>query len=632
MNTKIYAAATLTLMATSPFARAQTIPLPTGNQFSLWNTGVTGTIETTFTGGLTVRTNNPDPRLYGTSFGSSGNLKGGLAQGDVNDDGDLNYRKGSIVDSPLKMFSRLKLEDRNYSVVVSTRAFVDPSLLNEDVPQGNFPNGYQANASLSDRGFTALNKFDNIVPWEAYATGTWSVDKNILTLSAGREAVNWSKALFFVDASHISPLDITSLNEPGVLTDREADIPIGVIDANYKLVDGLEFEGFWQFEQRNDNLPACGTFYSVLDIGFDPSCAGVNGNVFLSIDGAKLPASAAAYDTDGYSAANGYEIRRSSDLSAGSAEQGGVAVRYHLAPVGVDMSLYFVNLESRVPLFDAHTNVNGSIKPPNAALLALGAPLSYAGTVSALQDLNYNFDYPGNIRTVGFNATGSIYAWKTSVEVEYTDNLPVQLNAPDVLTGALGAGPDAHRVIPGVDEFFQSYDRLHVVKADVNTFRIIPSMLHAEALVLLAELQYQGITNLPPLSDSRYGRGFEYGYSTNGLPGCLATTSPGAGLSSGCFNNGFDTPSAFGYRLHAALVYAIGNFTVTPSLLWLHDVSGYSADSLIIQNRRLLSPGIDWSWKKRFFGGTSYTHEFNASTFDTSKDRDYVKVYAGVNF
>ena len=634
MNTRMYTAAALALVAASPFARSQTIPLPAGDQFSLWNSGITGTLETTVTGGVTVRTNNPDPRLIGTSFGSNGQPKGGLAQADVNDDGDLNYRKGSVAGAPIKLFSRLKLDDGNYGVVVSTRALVDPSLLSGDVPQGNDPNGYRANTPLSDSGFNALNRFANIVPWEAYATGNWPVGKSALTLSAGREAMDWSKALFFVDASHISPLDLTALNEPGVLTDREVNIPVGVIDAKYKLADGLEFEGFWQFEERKDNLPACGTFYSVVDIGFDPTCGGVNANVFLGINAARLPASAAAYDTDGYSAANGYQIPRSRDTTTGSASQGGLAIRYHLAPADVDMSLYFLNLESRVPLLSAHTDVNpNGSKAPIASLLALGAPLSYAATVPLLRNINYNFEYPSNIRTLGFNATGSIYGWKTSAELEYTDNLPVQLNPDDVLTGIVaGVGPSVRRIVPGVDAYLQGYDRVHSVKADINTLRIIPSVLHAQALVLLAELQYEGITDLPPLSDTRYGRGFLYGYSTNGLPGCPYTVSPGSGLASGCFNQGYDTPNAVGYRLRAALIYQLGNFGLQPSLLWLHDLSGYSADSLIIQNRRSISPAIDWSWKKRFFGGTSYTHEFNASTYDTSKDRDYVKVYVGVNF
>ncbi len=626
--------AALFLSATVP-VYAQTIPLPTGETVNLGSSGITANLASTATGGVAIRTSNPDPTLIGSSFGSNGKPKGGVTTGDATDNGDINYRKGDVFDAPIKLFSRLTLTDGAYSVVVSTRAWVDPALETGDVSNGNGPNGFQYNQPLGDNGLTQLNKFANIVPWEAYATAKWPLGKDALTVSVGREAVDWSKALYFIDYAHIAPFDITALNEPGALTDREVNIPTGLLSAKYKLAAGLSVEGFYQLEQREDNLPACGTFSSVVNIGVDPGCAGVTDNAFTSVNAKYLPASAAVWDTASYSLANGDVIPRIGDTTPGAHEQGGVAVRYHLAPANLDMSLYFLNLESRLPFVAVNTDVNPSAsKAPNAGLLAAGAPVGYAGLATVLKNQSYHYDYPGNIRTVGFNAATTLLGWKVAGEVEYIDNQPLQVNTPDILSAVLGA-PNliANRLQPGTNATFKSVDQHHEATVDVNFIRVLPHVLRARALVLLAEFRYQGVMDLPPLSEVRYGRSFAFGSSADGTQGCLATESPQAQDISGCFNKGFVTSNAVAYRLRAALSYAVGSgFSVSPSLLWSHDVSGYSADGQILQNRRIIKAAVDWAWKKKVFGGVSAVYQVNASTYNVQRDRDYVELYAGVNF
>jgi hypothetical protein len=166
--------------------------------------------------------------------------------------------------------------------------------------------------------------------------------------------------------------------------------------------------------------------------------------------------------------------------------------------------------------------------------------------------------------------------------------------------------------------------------------RVFPNVLKAKAFVVFVEAQDSAITNLPSLSETRYGRGFQWGFSTQGYGGmaaCGAAVNPLSGNITGCVNKGYVTANSFAYRTRWALAYAWKNgLALTPTVTWAHDVRGNSADGQIVDGRGSITPAVDWQYKKKYFGGVSYTTQPTSSTYNTQQDRDYAKIWVGYNF
>jgi len=602
-------------------------------------TEITGNLSTTVTAGTGIRTKDPTASLIGTSFGNNGKPKGGTGA-ETNDDGDMNFRRGDVFASPTKIFTRLNLTDGRYSIVLSTRAWVDATLETATVSQGNIPGENAHNQTLSDFRFTNMNKFANVAPWEAYGSARWSLgNDNPLSIRVGRQTMNWSVAHFFIDASHLNPVDLSALEEPGSLPDREVNIPTGFLDAKYKMNSGVEIEGFYQLEQRPFNLPGCGTFYSEKNIGTDPGCNAVIFTEFIGVNALYLPASYAVWDNSAYAVSHGDYDPRLSDRYYSEHKQGGLTVRYHVKALNLDTSIYLLNLESRIPIVDAAKSNNPSAwLSPDPELLSLGAPTKVAALATVAKSIPYFFQYPGDIHTIGVNATTKLHGWHLATEMEYTPNQAVQVSPVDVILSYYGlTTPFTPRVASkAAGSVTNDFDRLHNVRADVNVMRVIPNVLKAKQVVVFAELRDSGLPGIPSMSQTRYGRGFQWGFSSEGFGGmsaCGAVTSPLSQPLAGCFNKGFITANAFAYRTRVALNYDLGhNLTVSPLVTWSHDVKGYSWDGQIVQGRGVVTPAVEWKWKKKYFGGISYTAEATVSTYNQAEDRDNAKAYVGINF
>ena len=623
------------LMGCMSVAYGQTFKIEVGTS------EIKGNLATTVTEGVGIRTSDPAANLIGTSFGSNGKPKGGTGS-ETTDDGDLNFRKGDVFSTPTKVFTRLNLTDGRYSVVVSTRAWVDATLETTSFSEGNTPGLNSYNKTLSDNRFRNLNKFANIAPWEAYGMAKWSLPNDALfSVNVGRQDLNWSTARFFLDSSHVNAVDAGVPGQPGALLDRELDIPLGLVSVGYKTASGLGFEGFYQLENRVINVPGCGTFFSEMNVGLDPGCSGMVANNFTGVNALYLPSSYAVWDNSAYSLAHNDVLPEGPVLYHATHNQGGLAIRYHVKSLNLDTTVYAMNLASRLPSVGAITSTNPNAgATPDAGLLQVGAPASYAAFVSVIRTIHYLWDYADNIHTFGANASTKLHGWNTAAEIEYVPNQAVGINAADTLMTTLGeTTPLSHRDATLLQEpgsYLRGYDRYHNLRVDMNAMRVIPNVLKAKAFVVYVEAQDSAITNLPSLSQTRYGRGFQWGFSTQGYGGmaaCGAAVEPLSGNITGCVNKGYVTANAFAYRTRLALAYVLKNgLALTPNVTWAHDVRGNSADAQMVEGRGVISPALEWQFKKKYFGGVSYTGEATSSTYNTQQDRDYAKVWVGYNF
>jgi len=502
--------------------------------FSLADGELTGTWTTRATFGMGVRTTGAASHLVGKGFRSDGRAKRGDGS-DTSDDGNLNYGAGDVYSALFKISTGVDLKYRNLGLAVSGRAWYDTAQQDNDVPQGNQPSGFEANAPLSDDGFSRSNKFYGAMLLDAYLYGRWNVGGHAhWDARVGKQRVKWGEGLFFVGLNQVNPFDYTSLRRPGTDAATEAQLPVEMLWNRLSFDNGLSIEGFWQWSWRRTELDPCGTYWSGTDIGIDNGCAGLQSNAYYPING--TTAGAGQWLSDGYMNAVGGILPRGTDIDGKDGGQYGVAAHYLLKPIATEIGVYWMRYNARLPILNATTPNSAITDTALAATLeADGVPAAYAALSQRLSGITEAWEYPNGIHLMGVSASHKGRSWKFAGEVSYSDNLPVQINTADMFAALTrNGGPIGGRTLGRPKGFLlRGYDRFDKWQGQLSAVRTLGPMLGASSGLLAGEAAWQHV-NLPGLDKARYGRGFAWGYSPEGFDGsCSAVQNP-----DGCVNRG----------------------------------------------------------------------------------------------
>lgn len=265
LTLKLSATAIL-LISTVAFSNAQEIE----------NSGFSGTVNTTVSSGLTVRTERNCSNLDGYTYSGPaalGSYVDGSGEGCATsltdeygntttkqlsrssgqgDDGSMNFDKGDVVTATQKVYTEVLGKFSNdIGLNLSFTGFVDPAL------SLNKPDYAPLTSAAKDdfeRGFDLLN---------AYVYGSADTASSYVDWTIGRHVTNWGEATFIpigMNGFTTNALDLTKLRGPGS-TIREALIPSAQVSLSTSLGDGINLEGFYQFEHRAVNLDPAGSFY-----------------------------------------------------------------------------------------------------------------------------------------------------------------------------------------------------------------------------------------------------------------------------------------------------------------------------------------------------------------------------------
>ena len=116
-----------------------------------------------------------------------------------------------------------------------------------------------------------------------------------------------------------------------------------------------------------------------------------------------------------------------------------------------ELGLYFMKYSSRIPFISGRSGsniralgpaINAALNPNNfinpiPAQVAGAAPLGLQ-----LIPGTGLWEYPGALELYGLSYTTNLAGWSIGAEASYIPNLPVQINANDLLNGLLvGIGP-----------------------------------------------------------------------------------------------------------------------------------------------------------------------------------------------
>jgi len=241
--------------------------------------------------GLAIRTRDPDQRLINAPVeefqsylfpsvpdGQPAQVfrfeRQGLSQSMNSDDGDRNFKKGSLIHNRLSVYGELQLHHRDYGAVLSGSAFYDDVYHHKndnDAPDTVNKMGADGRTPDPDyRKFTSETRFRDgrrARLLEAYVYGTWWLgDESSINLRIGQQLVAWGESLFLSGvASAQSQADATKAFVPGTEI-KDILLPTNQVALNAAINNDLTVLGYYKFDFRPNEIFPVGDYFSPADV------------------------------------------------------------------------------------------------------------------------------------------------------------------------------------------------------------------------------------------------------------------------------------------------------------------------------------------------------------------------------
>ncbi|NGY05693.1 DUF1302 domain-containing protein [Solimonas terrae] len=181
------------------------------------------------------------------------------------DDGDRNFKAGSLINDRVSALGELFLTHGNVGAVLRGDAFYDdvyhrrndndsPDTVNKDGEHDR----YTQQARKYDGGRVRLL---DAYAWADHRFGSTGVD-----LRVGRQVVAWGESLFFSGiASAQGPADATKANVPGVEV-KNILLPVDQVFTQISFAGGLSLAAYYHLEYQPTELEPAGAYFSTSDV------------------------------------------------------------------------------------------------------------------------------------------------------------------------------------------------------------------------------------------------------------------------------------------------------------------------------------------------------------------------------
>jgi len=579
---------------------------------------IDGVLDLTAAYGLGVRLEDADPELVGIA-------NGGKRTSVNQDDGTLNYKKG-VFSNALRLNGDLTLAWRQFGAYVRGFAFYDYENQKND----------RARTPLTDDGKDIVGEDADLL--DHYISMRQTVRGIPVVLRLGDQVVNWGESNFIRDGIDIiNPLDLSALNQPATPA-RDLLIPQGMLWGAAALTTYVAVEAYYQYEWKAAGLPPLGSYFSSNDLSggdglnFATLGAGRFSDLGTDLDSAfALPAGTLGFDPDFFKLPGSGGVTRPSDTG-----QFGFTVSSILPGTNATkLSAHLVRYHSRLPLVSGLTASQAAIDQTSQADVdALAASLvppylstgltpaeaadAAIATAEALttsgyaNQAGYQAEYPEDITMVGvaFNTATLKRGMLISGEVSHHFNYPFQISLNELFAAVLSpiqyAGTSSPLGTFGAEQRIKGYVRLDRTQATLGATQLFGSRLGASQTAVNADIAWVHVHDMP-------GR--------NKLP--LQAVEPASADS-------------WGYRLGGSLTYegVFGGLSVTPSLLFTHDVSGTTPAPVgtFLEERKSFTVGMGLSYINRWTGNLSYTRFLDAGDRNLINDRDLLRLRISYTF
>lgn len=590
--------------------------LAAGSQAASFKYGeIEGTLDSQLSVGFSWALENPDKKLIGVNNGGKG------AASSAGDDGRLNYRRGDAFSRIIKGSHDLDIRWENGGLFTRGKYWYDYA-----AHKGN-----TRFIEIIDSGRRTAAKSHGAMLLDAFIYHNYSIGEMPGSVRLGRQVVSWGESTFIGGGiNSINPIDISAFRRPGAEI-KEGLLPVNMIYVSQALTNDLAVEGFYQLKWQESYLDNCGTFFSRSD--FAPTgcnVAHIGPNVPGLVGEPMTQAILGQLATMGYTArfdSQGIAVPRERDNKARDEGQWGLAARYFAQTLNTEFGAYAMNYHSRSPNLSAKV----SQLYGNPAIAAFG-PLAGAVLIGTS---SYTMEYPEDIRLYGLSfATNLRTGTALSGEVSYRPNMPIQLNAVDMLALITG-DPASPAVASGktpveAGQLIRGYNRKDVTQVQMTAVHLFNRVFGASSLSLVGELGYTHVGGLESKRELRYGRDNVFGAGTN----ASAIDCKGKAIQPQCNNDGYVTRGSWGYRAMASLDYpdVFRGVNLRPSLAFSHDVSGYSPQAGgFTEDSKSISLGLNADYRNTYTASLFYTSFFGGD-FNVGRDRDFVALSFGINF
>lgn len=602
------------------------LPATPASALMLAERPVEASLESTLSVGAAWSTASPDNDFIGLN-------KGGRALSEASDDGRLNFRRGDLVSQVIKGVHGLSLRYGDSSLFVRGKYWYDVELHDGERPF----------KPIRDHGRERAARTRGAQLLDAYVDHRFELAAQPGLVRLGRQVVNWGESTFLRGGINaINPIDVPAFRRPGAEV-REGLLPANLVYMSQSLTDNVTAELFYQLRWEATVLENCGTFFSTTDV----AARGCDDNLALlvtrddtydalyaqALAGGAPPATAAAIADTTMAALAAQGVRwgrpdegvlmpRAPDREARDAGQYGIALTTWLPATGTELGLYAMTYHSRTPY------IGGLL--PDAQVYANAAGFGALAPVVVGANARYYLSYPEDIRLYGASFSTSLpggLAW--SGEVSYRPNLPVQVNATDIVyagvkpLGMAYADASPLWLVPGED--YRGYQRKEVTQWQSTLIGHLGPVLGGAQLTLAGEVGVVHTGGLESFSEVRYGDG------PGGSPGAECAT--GGALVNYCHNDGYVTRTAWGYRTRAMLRYndVFAGVNLRPSLAWSHDVRGHAGNRVFSEGDRAVSVALEADYLNTWQMGISYT-DYLAHPGYHLGDRDFIALSLSVSF
>ncbi len=604
-----------------PLALAVAASMSTpASAFQFYMGEMEASLDTTLSAGASWRMEDRDPRLVGQGNGGDG--------GSINsDDGNLNFDKNDTYSKIIKGNSDFLVQYGDYGAFARAKYWYDFELKDEHHTK-ELSEGGKANAS----GGEIL---------DAYVWGDYWLGDVPLNLRIGKQVVSWGESTFIFNGINvINPVDVGAIRAPGAEV-KEALLPVNMVYGSLGLTENVTIEAFVQLEHENSRIDDCGTLFSTNDYVSDECMTGPGEGVYALNDASEEVNSTA-----------GTYLRRAPDKEADDTDQFGVALRWFVPELNeTEFGFYFIQYHSRLP------NVSGIVaqNPDNDSTLSNGEAFD------PVTGGKYFVEYAEQIKLFGvsFNTTGP-GGISLGGEYSFKQDMPVQLNSPDLVGGALGRlySPVFQNRVPdsnnnghadiddaNTNNFFGSsqsgYDRFDVSQLQFTTIKFWDQVLGASRLAFVGEVGGTYVHDLPSTDDIRYGRfdqtsfGLTPDYiasdSLSALQACEQINKVGE-----CNADGYVTSFSWGYRTRASLLYndVFAGVNLTPQLAFSHDVKGHAPGpgANFIEGRKSIGVSVKAEYLNAYTANLAYTSYFGGEPYNAIVDRDNVALSVSYSF
>jgi hypothetical protein len=609
---------------------ANSLALPVyGMTFNLGE--IEGQFDSSLSVGASWSLRGADPELIGENNAGKGLVS-------ATDDGRQNFKKGETFSKIFKGLHDLELKYGESGLFLRGKYWYDFELKDEsrlfkDIDDHNRKEGAQAS------GAELLDAF----LYHSYVIGELPG-----TVRLGKQVVSWGESTFIQGGiNSINPVDVSAFRRPGAEI-KEGLIPVNMFYLSQNLTDNLSAEAFYQLDWQQTVVDNCGTFFSQNDFIAD-GCDTVPVGPNLSGN----PAASAALSPFGIQLGEeGIVVPRMDDDDARDGGQFGLALRWFVPTLDTEFGAYAMNYHSRQPYVNSFSSphiadlgfvpqlcANLGIPDPAVCAGLLGPALNDLGAAYRIGTSKYQVAYPEDIRLYGLSfATTLPTGTALSGEISYRPNMPMQLNAVDLVQAGIGEPTLSPLLSSGAytatnSTLVKGYQRKPMTQAQITAVHFFDQVMGADRLTLIGEVGVVHVGDLEGKGGLRYGRDPVFGqgalYPDNNL--CRTVTS--ANTAQNCNDEGFLTSTSWGYRARAIWEYSnlIPAVTLKPNLAWSHDVDGYAPEPGFNEGSKAISLGLDAEYRNTYTASLSYT-DFFGGDYNTNIDRDFVALSFGMSF